>query len=276
MMSFPFSLAFIAAIASGTPLSGPGGVSGNAMTVVGVPLRQNLFKHGADGLIVRSFLALSPDRTGLTYAFIETGCTRCVTGIHIVGEFGSSYEIYQRTTPANANVATNGSFFGYDVKGKHVALGLVIADGHRNNRRIAWARGGFLVHSRAGNTRIVPVARYRQQPDDTSVIQSKPLLVEDGRNGIHQDDGERFNRTAVAITTSGKLLVAGAFEGFGRSASLYEFATFLLALRASDGSSVQWALAMDGGPGAQIYVPSMKLHFGDPGQNYVPNLVYIR
>lgn len=276
MASIPFNLWFVAFIAVSEPATCIAGTLSGGMTVAGVPLRQNIIKHAAGGVAVRTYSATSPDRTGLTYVFIETQCSRCETRVRVVEKFGSSYDIYRHSTPAGTAIATNGSFFGYDLKGKHVSLGLVVADGTTKNRRIGWKGGGFLVHSRDGNTKIVPATKYRQRPTDFNVIQSKPLLVEDGHNGIRSDDGERYNRTAVAITTSGKLIVAGAFEGFGRSVSLYEFATFLLAVRCSDGSTVRWALAMDGGPGAQIYVPSIKLHFGDPGQNFVPNLVYVR
>ena len=215
-------------------------------------------------------------KNGARYVFIEPGCQKCEPHVRVVKQFGNSYDIYRTATPAGAAVAINGSFFGYDAKGQWIPLGLIVEEGVRKNRQIGWDRGGFLVHDKKSGAKIVPVHSYKLGANDLSVIQSKPLLVESGKNGIYRDDGERFNRTAVAISTSGKIIIAGAFEGFGRAASLYEFARFLLSIKCADGSSIKWALAMDGGPGAQIYVPSIKMNFGDPGQNYVPNLIYVQ
>jgi len=248
----------------------------NTLTMGAIALKRTSKLHSGPHLIVHTFAPVSPTRPGLTLVFVEGSCTRCAAHVQVVKEFGESYAIYRQKTPTDAAVAVNGSFFGYDANGRHVPLGLVVAASVRSNRRIGWDRGGFLVHAANGATSIVPAKRYRQFRAETDVIQSKPLLVEYGRNGIRSDDGERFNRTAFAITTSGRLVIAGAFEGFGRAVSLHEFATFLLGARCADGSTIEWALSMDGGPGAQIYIPRLQMHFGDPGRNFVPNLVFIR
>ncbi|TFW26537.1 phosphodiester glycosidase family protein [Duganella callida] len=248
-----------------------------AITSLGMDFDENVTQVNSANLTVHTFSPKSDAlRNGMHYVFIETNCPKCSPQIRVVKQFGNSYDIYRNATPMSAVVAINGSFFGYDAKGQRIPLGLVVADGVRKNRPIGWDRGGFLVHDKKGNTRIIPVHNYKPSINDFSVLQSKPLLVESGKNGIYKDDGERFNRTAVAISTSGKVIIAGAFEGFGRAASLYEFAQFLLSIKCSDGSTIKWALSMDGGPGAQIYVPAIKRNFGDPGQNYVPNLIYVQ
>jgi hypothetical protein len=231
----------------------------------------------APGLKLRTFSASSGSpRAGLTFVFVETWCGACAPRVHVVEQFGDSYEIYRAATPAGSVVAVNGGFFGYAQDGKQIALGLVVEDGTRRNRKIRWDRGGFLLTSTDGKPRILPVHDYDGQPGYSSALQSKPLLVESGRSGIHSDDGERFNRTAVALSDTGRLVIAGAFDSFGRAATLKEFSDFLLSMKCTDGSSVRWALSMDGGPGAQIYVPTIDRHFGDPGRNYVPNLVAVR
>lgn len=276
MASLNFNGSLIASIALSIPINVVAEVPTGQVIVGNLSLRQNFIQNTGNDIIIHTYTALDRNRIGLVFVSIEVSCQRCLTNVRVVEEFGNSFDIYRRATPLGAAVAVNGGFYGYDLKGKHIALGLVVSNGAKENPRIKWATGGFLVQPRDQKSTIVPAAKYRQRSSDLSVIQSKPLLVENGHNGIRRDDGERFNRTALATTTSGKLIVAGAFDGFGRSASLYEFAEFLLHWRSSDGSKIQWAIAMDGGPGAQIYVPSLKLNFGDPGRNYVPNLVYVR
>lgn len=243
----------------------------------GAELRAQPVEDNAPGIKLRTFAPLpgSP-RAGLTYVFIETQCGACSPHVHVVGQFGDSYAIYRSSVPTGTVVAVNGGFFGYGQDGRQIALGLVVEDGANRNHSIGWQRGGYLVASSSGKTRIDPARDYARLPSDFNVLQSKPLLVESGRNGIRTDDGERFNRTAVALSGTGKLVIAGAFDSFGRAATLREFSDFLLSMKCSDGSALRWALSMDGGPGAQIYLPSINKHFGDPGRNYVPNLVAVR
>ncbi|UCV05573.1 phosphodiester glycosidase family protein [Dechloromonas denitrificans] len=227
-------------------------------------------------VILRTFTAKqSSSRSGLVYVFVETNCGTCGTNVRQINKFGGSYEIYRDMAPAGAAVVANGGFYGYDHTGKQIALGLVVQDGQAQNPRIGWTSGGFLIRTKDGKTHIKTARSYSLQTNDNSVIQSKPLLVEAGKNGIRSDTGERFNRTAIALSSTGKLVVAGAFDGFGRAVSLHEFARFLLTIKSSDGSSINLAIAMDGGPGAQIYIPSLKQNFGDPGKNYVPNIISI-
>jgi uncharacterized protein YigE (DUF2233 family) len=215
-------------------------------------------------------------RAGLTYVVVEATSTNTSPHVATIKQFGDSHKIYQERTPKDAIAAINGGFFGYSQSGNHMSLGFVVANGKRENSRIGWTRGGVFAHSTDKGSRIIPIKKYVYHRTDTEAIQSKPLLVEDFNNGIFREDGERFNRTAIAITRSGNILFAGAFDSFGRGVSLYEMAEFLRAIKALDGSNVRWALAMDGGPGSQIYIPTLKMNFGEQGQNFVPNFLYLK
>jgi hypothetical protein len=236
-------------------------------------------KHilGANKVSVRIY-RINPGqpRAGLTYVVIESSSESNSPHVAIVKKFGESYRIYVEQTPKDAIAAINGGFFGYSPSGAYMQLGLIVAAGKRENSQIGWTRGGVFVHSKDGTSKIVPIRKYVHKNTDVEVIQSKPLLVEEFRSGIFSDDGERFNRTAIAITKSGKVILSGAFDSFGRGVSLYEMAEFLRVIRGLDGSGVRWAIAMDGGPGAQLYIPSLNLNFGEQGQNFVPNILYLK
>ena len=215
-------------------------------------------------------------RAGLTLCWTELPSTAKLIGVKDLREYGASYEIYSRAVPGNAVAAINGGFFGYDSKGNHIPLGLVIADGKQKSPAIKWSTGGIILQKSDLTSEIVPMKKFASGGGIASALQAKPLLVEDGDVAIRGDDNARFNRTAIALTKSGRIVLAGAFESFGRALTLKEFAFLLAILRLLTGAEVQTALAMDGGPGSQLYFPGAKLHYGDPGNNYVPNFIYIR
>ncbi len=152
-------------------------------------------------------------------------------------------------------------------------LGLVMAAGRTTSRVARWTTGGVLLQAPGRGIEIIPI-RQPRPATLSSALQSKPLLVERGAVAIRGEDS-RFNRSAIGLTRRNTLVVAGAFDSFGRAVTLKEFATFLVALGALDNVPIETALAMDGGPGAQLYFPAAARHYGDSGTNYVPNLVYL-
>lgn len=78
--------------------------------------------------------------------------------------------------------------------------------------------------------------------------------------------------SAIALTDDGHLLIV-IHEPGGTGASLYEFAEVLLTLRTASHGKVTWAINMDGGPGAHLYVPNVKRHCGSDTSKYLPNAV---
>lgn len=186
---------------------------------------------------------------------------------------GAITSIYQESIPANASVALTGGFFGYTDRGSFAPLGLIIAEGHRINPRHPWNSGG-VVQFRNKKIEIVPISSFSERSDILTAVQSKPLLVESGRSGIRSSNDARFDRSAIATTSDGQVMIVVLSTPTGKAATLAEFAALLLRIKTKAGGSIQWALALDGGPGAHLMSGGTHCGLGEP--NYVPNLLYLQ
>jgi len=238
--------------------------------------REEIRTHDAGVFAVREIKALPASaRPGLVLAWAEFRTSPTILQVEEVREYGRTDDVYTKRVPRDALAAVNGGFFGYDKAGKHIPLGLVIANRRIANPRIRWTTGGILQQADDGTIAITPVKSFLSSPSIANALQSKPLLVERGSVAIRTED-DRFNRSALCLTRGGAVVLAGAFESFGRAVSLKEFAAFLVKLRDLGGPEIESALAMDGGPGAQLWFPSLALRYGDSGENYVPNLIYLK
>lgn len=187
---------------------------------------------------------------------------------------GDTEEIYEKSVPTGAIAGMTGGFFGVSNKGNSVPLGLVKVEGKVKNRMHPWNSGGIVETNRT-SVNILPIKKFQDSNFIVNALQSKPLLIESGKDGIRSKTFDRFDRSAVATTSDGQIIFIVLFEPGGRAASLDEFSHLLLRFKTSKGGSIKWALAMDGGPGAHLYVPKMKKHCGAPTFNYVPNLLYL-
>jgi uncharacterized protein YigE (DUF2233 family) len=236
--------------------------------------RDEIKRHSAGDLTVKEIAAgPASDRAGLTLVWTELPSSGVTLNVRDVRRYGAAYNLYSDEVPKSAVAAINGGFFGYDKAGKHMPIGLVISNEQVKSPVMRWTTGGVLAQDKSRRVQIVEIHRPRP-PSLTAAIQSKPLLVERGAVAIRGED-PRFNRSGVALTQEGTLILAGAFESFGRAVTLKEFAEFLVALRIVDTIHVETALAMDGGPGAQLYFPTLDRHYGDHGDNYIPNILYM-
>lgn len=187
---------------------------------------------------------------------------------------GKAVTVYQSVIPPTAIAAVTGGFFGFDTSGNHVPLGLIKMDGERKNVQFPWSSGG-VVFGEQRNLAISRIAAFKDSASILTAVQSKPLLVEDGLDGIRSLTGQKFDRSAIAITSSGQVLISVIHSPGGRTAELAEYSALLLKWRDQEGGKVTWALAMDGGPGAHLYVPALKRHCGTGEPNYIPNILYI-
>lgn len=241
-----------------------------------VEKRDDIRSYQSGDVAVREIRALpTTARAGLVLTWAEFSISSPTLTVEDVRLYGPSYEIYARQVPKDALGAVNGGFFGYDKGGKQIPLGLVIANRQTKNALMKWTTGGVLLQGDNRKIDITPIKQFRFTASIANALQSKPLLVERGAVAIRAEDA-RFNRSALCITKKGTIVLAGAFESFGRALTLKEFAGFLAKLKALSGIEIETALAMDGGPGAQLFFPSLSRHYGDPGNNYVPNLVYLK
>lgn len=187
---------------------------------------------------------------------------------------GLPKNIYEKSFPHKTLCVINGGFFGVSNDGKSIPLGLVKSDGKLINKRHAWTSGGMVVASEQA-VKIIPVRFYKDSPTWINVIQSKPLLVYDGRDGIRSSNFDRFDRSAVAITTKGEVVFFIIYEPGGMAASLAEFSQLLMKYRTTNGNAIFHALALDGGPGTHLFIPALKKHYGANTPNFIPNVLYL-
>ena len=175
----------------------------------------------------------------------------------------------------DAVVVTSGGFFVEDDAGTSRPLGLAVADGKQVSPFGDRRYGGVLAQIE-GQTAIFPVRAFPQDRPWQEALQSSPIVVADGANDMNGDDGQAANRLAVGLDADGGLVVVGAFRAGHRALSLYAFADLIVALKAAAGIDVRTALALDGGPSAGLYVPSLDAWDGSRGIGYVPDALCFR
>lgn len=205
-------------------------------------------------------------------AFIANEQFHARVSLKIVKREGRKEEIYSSIANNNDIAMINGGFWGYDTAGKKISLGMLKSGGKQIAPLAKWSTGGLLsqIEDRIS---IVPVSNFTNPDISTVLLQSKPILVWNGASAITTNDAQRFDRTAIGLDKSGRLVLIGIFSPDGRGASLSEFALLLSAPPAAGGFDIREALAMDGGPGAYFLAPQVGLACGDKGKNFVPNAV---
>ncbi len=186
----------------------------------------------------------------------------------------SPIEIFQSGFPATSLGVMTGGFFGLDKLGSPIPLGLVKSDSKTISQKHPWTSGGVIGVSK-GRIEILPIAKFTSPQSYSDAVQSKPLLVEAGKDGIRTATNDRFDRSAVALDSKGSIYFFVVHEQAGSAASLAEFSYLIRSFRSTNGDAIDFALAMDGGPGAHMYVPALKKHCGAGIPTFVPNALYV-
>ncbi|CAJ2864914.1 phosphodiester glycosidase family protein [Burkholderia pseudomallei] len=184
-------------------------------------------------------------------------------------------EIYENSFPKDTIGVMTGGFFGVDLNGKPIPLGLEKVNFRVTNRLAKWSSGG-VISSNSNGAWISPIHSFRDSAQIEFAVQSKPLLIKKGNLGISTISLDRFDRAAIGTTTTGEVVMAVISEPAGKGASLAEFSRLLSKVHLPEGQTIANALAMDGGPGAHLYVPSLRVHCGTGLPNYVPNALYLQ
>lgn len=189
-----------------------------------------------------------------------------------VARRGRSADLLRQLPCADPWVLTSGGFYGRDAEGKPMPLWLSIAGGRVLSPFVGRRYGGVMAR-KPGQTRthIFPVRQFPHAEPWAEALQSSPLIVDQGRNDMHRDDGKRFNRLAIGLDAAGNLMILGAFRANLRAVSLYAFAEIALAVGQRIGFDLEQALALDGGPSARIYLPGSGRFWGYGGRDYLPN-----
>lgn len=183
-------------------------------------------------------------------------------------------QVHQATFPRAASLGSlTVGFFGLNSKQRYYPMGLVRSQGQTLSARHPWSSGGVVGVRDGGQVEIVPIGRVAQlEPGRyTDAVQSKPMLIEDGQDGIRAASAERFDRGAVALDRAGNVYFFLLHSPLGLTATLAEFADLLRRYRSTRGDALTWALATDGGPSAHLWVPSLGRHCGTGVPAYVPN-----
>lgn len=220
-------------------------------------------------------VAAASDSHGVEICILEAFVGPDAVLVEDVRRVDRPTRIFEALSKPETLAILNGGFFGLDREGNKIPLGLVVANGRRTSRRHPWKTGGVLI-ARPTDLAITPIAQFVDGPEIAQALQSKPILVEGGKDGMRGPDRERFDRSAVLLSATGAIAFVAVTEPQGKAATLAEVSRFLLSFRFTDGSGASMALAMDGGPGVHLYVPSLNRHCGSGVVNYVPNAVALR
>jgi len=196
--------------------------------------------------------------------------------VHKIEKKGTAESVYAPLVKKNTLVVASGGFFGFKSNGKEQPLGLVRSNGKRLVNLIPWDHGGVLVSDQNGLAKVIPASNRSQGGAWSEALQSKPIIINSGKVDVAKNlrDAE-FNRVAIGFTRDGDILLVGIFQTFGQAATLVDFAEVYKKIADDRGLQIHRALAMDGGAGAQINLPTLKRRFGDTGRSYFPNAMRI-
>lgn len=216
---------------------------------------------------------MSSGTYGVELCVLEIPASAGRLHVRDIREDRSLKDVYESALSATALGAITGGFFGVDRRGNPIPLGLVKSNGVTVSRRHPWKSGGMIAILDR-NVVITPVSAFSDSSQHSDVLQSKPILVESGKEGIRSNGLDRFDRSAVALDSNGNIYFFVIYEPGGNAATLAEFSALILGFRASSGESITHALAMDGGPGAHMYIRPLARHCGIGVPTFVPNILY--
>jgi hypothetical protein len=210
---------------------------------------------------------------GIKLCWLRLPKSRVAMQVSDVRRSGPSSVTYESLRKDSDLVVMNGGYFGYGTKNDYVPEGLVIADGKRVSSTKNWPSGGVVVQTRQ-TLAVLSLKAFDVSSGVEHAIQSRPMLIENGKITVKSDPKPPFNRSAVALDTNGDLIVAGAFKDQGDAVTLLEFSQFLATPRANGGPGAVEALNLDGSTDAHLYFPKISMHLGYGGENYVPNAIH--
>lgn len=182
-------------------------------------------------------------------------------------------EVYETALSTTALAVMTGGYFGLNKRGNPIPLGLVKSNGITVSPKHPWKSGGMIAVSN-GRAAITSVSALSDFSAYSDVVQSKPMLIENGKDGIRSPGYDHFDRSAVAIDSRSTIYFFVIHEPAGNAASLAEFSKLILGFRPTNGNTITHALAMDGGPGAHMYIPLLNKHCGSGVPAFVPNVLY--
>ena len=252
----------------------PGGRLQNILK--STPMVHRLEKYGYPPAVFSTYkdIDMSSSTFGMELCALEIPKASGTLRVKDLRSEGESHSTFKAETPKMSLGSVSGGFFGVNGHGKMAPLGLVKAEGKIFSRINKWKSGGVIVGLK-NDVKIIPISEFSDKDSYINALQSKPLLIEQEKNGIHSVVDDRFDRSAIAVDANDSIYFFVLHEPVGSTANLSEFSQLIQFFRPANGSKIQFALAMDGGPGAQMYIPALKKHCGASVNSFIPNMVYI-
>jgi hypothetical protein len=192
--------------------------------------------------------------------------------IQHANRYGPTTSVYTTGLCDDGAVVVNGNFF-VDIKNVKSPLGLLRVKGETITRTSSRKTGGFLIVEPGGTTRILTKPMAKQAELAADVIESTPVLINDGRDAMRGDDHVKFDRVAVGNSSSGHLVFVGVFASQQRTMSLAEFSRLVAAAARTQRVEINDLIAMDGGPSAHLWLPILKKLHGARGPTYLPSVI---
>ncbi len=221
------------------------------------------------------------DEYGLEIVWLEFPRLKAKMSVRQISASDDADQLYARLSGNRDLALLNGGYWENreeTKEGKKEEVSYPVGLVRANGREIAPFRrdmGGGVVFQTGSRFDILPTDVFEgadERPLDA--VQSKPLLVDDGRTAMKSDDHRRDDRLAIGIDANGSIIIALATQPQG-ALTLYEFSEFLLLRIEKGGPGCVRALNLDGGPGAHVYVPSLNLHLGRHNASYVNNVIHV-
>lgn len=237
-------------------------LTGNRAERGGHVAQWSLARTAREGQTVTLVMAIAPK-------------ARAWVSVRPVLKDGPARPTYIQGPCQDAVAVVNGSFFYRDDKGAR-PMGLVRVDGRTVQGPSPRTSGGFLT-SDGRSIRIVLKSQPEKAASARFAVESAPILIWNGRNGMRSDDRKRHDRVGMGITEDGDLVMVGAFGPAAAGVSLWEFEKLVRQAAIYQGERMVDFIAFDGGPSAHLYLPGGEgkggALFGQKGPIYTPNVV---
>jgi hypothetical protein len=186
---------------------------------------------------------------------------------------GAAREVFEDAACIGSAITINGGFYTRPNSG-FAPLGLLRTNGVDISSASGRRYGGF-VTSDGHAANILARSEVELAKHALYALESSPLIIESGRDGMMSDDQARFDRIGIGTTKEGDIIIAAVFGENQDSVSLAEFSKIILSRSQSIAVSIFNMLAMDGGPSVHIYFSKSKMLVGDTGGVYLPDEICI-
>lgn len=179
--------------------------------------------------------------------------------------------IYEAVSFGDEFIVLSGGFFDDNKKPD----GLVVVNRQVISNLEPWDQGG-IIYQKGIIIGLTHIKQWTLMPNQVDyALQSKPLVVERGNNGICVNQDIRANRVGIGFNNRNELLICGAFSRNLKAISLYDFGKLMALSVQRGGPGGRNVLGLEGGPGAHIYIPPMGKHFGYGNNNFVANTIHL-